>query len=87
MNIGRSGLLNAVEVEQLLSARTFYSHLRTWLSLIGIRDDLIPENPDKLQRLAEAMGIASGNELLAQYQQMTTTIRSLFEDTLERLKA
>ncbi len=86
-NIGRSGLLNAVEVEQLLSARAFYSHLRIWLSLLGIRDDLIPENPDKLQRLAEAMGIATGNELLAQYQQMTTTIRSLFEDTLERLKA
>jgi glutamate-ammonia-ligase adenylyltransferase len=86
-NLGHSGLFNTVEVEQLLEARELLLSLRTWLTLQGHKDDLIPENPDRLQRLAESAGFSSGNELLQRVGSITHVVRGLFEDTLERLRA
>lgn len=86
-NLGQSGLFNAVEVGQLQEARDLCLSLRTWLTLQGIRDDLLPENPDRLQRLAEAAGFETGNGLLQRFQKTAHVIRGLFEDTLERLRA
>ncbi len=82
-----SGLFNTVEVGQLLEAREHLISLRTWLTLQGLKDDLLPENPDRLQRLAESAGYPSGNELLLRFQSVTHVVRGLFEGTLERLKA
>ncbi len=86
-NLGRASLLNAVEVEGLLSARRHLLDLRSRLYLLEAKHDLVPENPDRLNRLAEALGLPDGNEFLRRHNLVTQWVRDLFLATLERLKA
>lgn len=86
-NLGRAGLLNVFEVEQLLYARRHLLDLRAGVVLQGLDRNLLPENPDKLDRLARARGYLNGNELLAAHQPIRVYVRQLYQDTLERLRA
>lgn len=86
-NLVRAQLLNAFEAEVLTEARNFLVTLRHRLALQGITDNLMPENPDRLDRLAAVLGIAGGNELLAKYQDMTDTVRKMYLEAAERLHA
>lgn len=83
----RSHLINAVELEELLEARTHLLAVRNRLGLLEYGDDLVPENPDKLDRLARAMGYEGGNAFLAFHGQVIDTVRAIYEEGLERLKA
>lgn len=85
--LGRARLINAVEVEELLVAREHLLTLRLRLGLQGLKKDLLPENPDKLDRLAAAGGFKDGNELLAHHEHVIQTVRAIYQDGLERLKA
>lgn len=85
--LGRAALLNAVEVEQLLNARLHLQEVRLRLGLLGLEKDILPENPDKLDRLAESMGIEGGNTFLAQHEQTIDTVRAIYQEGLERLRA
>lgn len=85
--VARARLLNALEAEILRDARTFLLELRAWLVLQGHTGDLMPENPDRLDRLAQVLGIEHGNALLARYLDVTETVRRLYLEGLERLRA
>jgi len=80
-------LLNAVEAAILIEARKFLLELRIRIYLIGIDEDLLPENPDKLHRLARSCGLPDGNSLLARHQSLVDPVRRLYMEGLERLKS
>ncbi len=83
--LARSGLLNVLEAEVLRDAHTFLQELRTWVQLQGNSDDLLPENPSKLKGLAELMMLDGGDGLLVRHQKITTEVRALYLQTMERL--
>ncbi len=85
--LGRAGLINMIEVEQLLHAHAHLLEVRLRLSMLGLEQDVIPENPDKLDRLAESMVIESGNAFLARHEQAIDSVRSIYQEGLERLRA
>jgi glutamate-ammonia-ligase adenylyltransferase len=84
--IARVGLINAVEAETLQEARRYLADLRSRIYLQGLSDDLMPENPDRLDRLAEGFGLAGANELLARHRTVTEFVRRLFLDAVDRLR-
>jgi glutamate-ammonia-ligase adenylyltransferase len=85
--LGRAGLMNALEVELLLQARSHLTDLRYRLYLMGQSDDLVPENPDRLDRLAHTLGFEDGNAFLAHHERIIDGVRRLYTEGLERLRA
>jgi glutamate-ammonia-ligase adenylyltransferase len=85
--LGRAGLINALEVELLLQARRHLLDLRSRLFLMGQSDDLVPENPERLDRLAHTLGFEHGNAFLAHHEQIIEGVRRLYIEGLERLRA
>ena len=83
----RAGLINALESDQLLAAREHLLRVRARLTLLGLTKDLIPENPDKLDRLAHASGEKDANSFLAKHERMIDRVRAIYQDGLERLRA
>jgi glutamate-ammonia-ligase adenylyltransferase len=81
----RAGLLNCLELEQLLTARRHLIATRNRLYLFGFMPDTIPENPDKLNRLASAEGLENGNAFLARHRNMIEAVRSVYVPAMERL--
>lgn len=84
--LSQARLLNALEADTLVDAYRFLRELRAKIYLLGIDDDLLPENPDKLDRLAHACGFSDGNSLLSRHQSVVEPVRRLYVDGLERLK-
>jgi len=80
-------LINAVELEALLDSLSHLQELRVRLGLMGARDDVVPENPAKLDRLAQAYGYEDGNAFLSRHESVIGTVRRIYEEGLERLKA
>jgi hypothetical protein len=74
-------------VEALLEARVHLLDLRTRLFLMGQAEDRVPENPDRLDRLAETLGFPDGNAFLAHHEQIIEAVRRLYTEALERLRA
>lgn len=85
--LAQANLINALEAETLREAHRYLLDLRTLIYLQGLPDNLLPENPDKLSRLARACGMQEANELLAHHQLVTEHVRRLYLEALERLKA
>jgi glutamate-ammonia-ligase adenylyltransferase len=85
--LGRHGILNALEVDGLLEARTHLLAVRNRLFLLQLNDDLVPENPDRLERLAFAFGQATANDFLRVHEPIVQWVRDLFAATLERLRS
>ncbi|AIE86704.1 hypothetical protein [Fimbriimonas ginsengisoli] len=85
--LARVGLINAIEAEVLLQAHRYLTDLRARIYLQGLPKDLLPENPDKLNRLATACELPGANELLARHLEVTETVRKMYLDGLERLRA
>lgn len=85
--LGRARLINAVETEQLVAGLQHLIALRARLSLLGYKDDLVPENPDKLDRLAHVSGDKDGNAFLERHEHMIDTVRAIYLEGMERLRA
>ncbi|HRF60638.1 MAG TPA: hypothetical protein PLH94_12100 [Fimbriimonadaceae bacterium] len=83
---GSRRYLNAAEALEVEEAREFLLGLRMNLAVLGYEEDLVPENPNKLDRLAHASGFEDGNTLLARYQAVTAVVRSLFEAVVDQLR-
>jgi glutamate-ammonia-ligase adenylyltransferase len=66
-NLGRLERLSAHEVDVFLRGRRHLLEVRTRLWLLGQEDDLIPENPDKLDRVGQSFGLADGNTFLRRH--------------------
>jgi [glutamine synthetase] adenylyltransferase / [glutamine synthetase]-adenylyl-L-tyrosine phosphorylase len=86
-NLARAHLVNAVEAEELIQARRHHVMLRLRLGLLGYMPDVLPENPDKLDRLARACRFDDGNALLARHEVVIERVRAIYLEGLERLKA
>jgi glutamate-ammonia-ligase adenylyltransferase len=86
-DLSRARLITAVEEEELSAARGHLLDVRIRLALLGVANDTIPENPDKLARLAKACGLEDGNAFLARHEHVTDRVRAIFDETLERLRA
>jgi len=84
--LARVNLINALESELLQAAHKHLIELRNRIWLLGLSDDLMPENPDRLDRLAKACGLQSANDLLAKHREITEAVRRLYTEALERLR-
>jgi glutamate-ammonia-ligase adenylyltransferase len=82
-----SELLGQAEGDLLLRAHDFLFRLRFWIAANGFDHDLLPENPDKLSRLALGLGLSSPNHVLSEYQDLTSGVRSLFLEGVARMQA
>lgn len=78
-------LINALELQELVRAWAHLSTTRHRLALLGY--DLIPENPDKLARLASSAGYPEGNAFLAYHSRVIEGARSIYKEGLDRLRA
>lgn len=59
------GLLSPIEMENCIEAIRLFGTLRNALHLLGFDSDFIlPENPKKLDQLAESIGYSNGNQVL-----------------------
>lgn len=85
--LARAGLINALEYETLVQSHGYLQHLRHRLALLDFREDLVPENPDKLQRLAHVLDFDDGNSFLAYHRSVLETVRAIFTEGMERLRA
>jgi glutamate-ammonia-ligase adenylyltransferase len=85
--LAKAGLINAVELEALIRARSHLLRVRDSLVLLGFTTDIVPENPDRLARLAEATGYPEGNAFLAAHERITQGVRAIYEEGVERLRA
>jgi hypothetical protein len=86
-NLASAQLLTPMESEELLTAHRHLAEVRLRLYLLDLTPDVIPENPDKLHRLANAMAIEDGNDFLRLHEQHIDTVRAIYLDSLERLRA
>jgi glutamate-ammonia-ligase adenylyltransferase len=86
-SLSLAGRLNLVECETLLAARRHLLELRLRLSLLGFERDIVPENPDKLDRLAKIMDFPTGHQFLGEHERTIDSVRSIYLQVLERLKA
>ncbi|MBI5708649.1 MAG: hypothetical protein HZC36_16825 [Armatimonadetes bacterium] len=84
--LGHAQLINTLEQEALLEARKHLLATRDRLVLLGFTPDIVPENPDKLDILARAAGFVDGNEFLAIHEDMTHSVRSIYEEGIDRLQ-
>lgn len=84
--LSRAHLINAFELEELLAARAHLLTVRTRLALLGQENDIVPENPDKLDRLAHTMGFAGGNDFLAYHERVIDAVRAIYHEGLDRLQ-
>lgn len=84
--LGRARLINAIEVHELLMARTHLLELRNRLELMGVPEDVLPENPAKLEALAVRLYAADANDLLLRHERLTKTVRTIYSEAMEALK-
>jgi glutamate-ammonia-ligase adenylyltransferase len=80
------GAISADEARTMLESRLHLLQTRNWLWLLGQEDSVVPENPDKLGRLASALGVGSGNDFLSMHERYRKQVRALFEAVAESLQ-
>lgn len=85
MRMVAAGLINALEYDQLTRARMHLLDLRNAIYLLEFTPDILPENPDKLERLSEALGAESGYDLQRVHLELIESVRTIYLEGLERL--
>jgi glutamate-ammonia-ligase adenylyltransferase len=85
LSLSRAGLMNALETDALLQAHRWLLDLRVAIWLQGADGDVLPENPDRLDRIAEFMGDNNGNATLAKHAETVSMVRRLYEMAWEIL--
>lgn len=80
-------ILTVIEGDELKRAWAFLFELRTRLFLFGVADDVLPENPDRLDKLSRVMDCGDANGLLKKFGQVTGSVRGLYEDGIRRMQA
>lgn len=85
--LAQAGLIHLAEYVELESGYQWLQSIRWWIELMGGTDDLMPENPDRLARLATVTGHGEPNQLLRYHHAITGRIRALYEELVTRLAA
>jgi len=83
--LARAMLINAFELDALLESWRFLTSVRERLLLLGFTPDIVPENPDKLHRLAVACGMDEGNAFLERHERTIDLVRTIYKEGLDRL--
>jgi glutamate-ammonia-ligase adenylyltransferase len=66
LSVAKAGALNQKDSDTLAAASLFYAELRNAMYLLDFESDsVLPENPEKLSRLADWVGVSGANELLS----------------------
>lgn len=86
-NLARAQLLLPTEFEALTLAQTHLAAVLMRIFLLGIDDRIVPENPDKLAALAKSLHYADANDFLRVHEMHIDNVRSIFLDSLDRLRA
>ena len=84
--LGRAMLITSIEADELQEGHDHLLRTRHWLALQGIDDSIVPENPDRLGRLAMAMGFDDGNAFLSRHESTVSRVREIYEDGIARLR-
>ncbi len=84
--LSRARLVHAVELEELSEALEYLMALRIHLWLLNNSNDVIPENPDKLDMLGHLLGFHDGNAFLAHHESIIRRVRQIFNEGIERLR-
>ncbi|MCW5938499.1 MAG: hypothetical protein KF884_06885 [Fimbriimonadaceae bacterium] len=84
-SLGRSGLLSPIEAEAMIDAHRFLLECRLRLGCLGMSPESVPENPDKLSRVARSFGMSDGNAFLGLFEGFQAVARRLFAHVAERL--
>lgn len=84
-NLAHAQLINALECEFLMGACRHLLETRLRLQLLGFDGDMLPENPDKLERLARATGDETANTFLSRHEPIVDGVRRLYLESLDRL--
>jgi glutamine synthetase adenylyltransferase len=83
-SLAKAGAINTGDADALSHAALFYSRVRNAMYLLDLESDsVLPENPEKLARLAEWLGIESANELLAEVSVRQNAVRSVFKEVIQ----
>lgn len=78
-----AGLLHNDDARALSGAALLYAHLRNTMFLLDFESDsVLPENPEKLALVAEAVEAGSANELLAKVAEARTEVSRVFAEVI-----
>lgn len=83
----RSDFLDSVECTLLVDSYLEITRWRRHLALISEHEDLVPENPDKLQSLAMALGLPDENAVLKHHEERSRSVRALTDSILDRIRS
>lgn len=80
-----AGCLTSREAERLSAAFRLFSRMRDIMFLLNLdSDSILPENPDKLNRIASSLGMASGNDVLLSVQEHREYVARTFQEVIVR---
>ena len=85
--LAKANLIHALEFEALVETRRNLLLTRERLYLLGFTPDVVPENPDKLDRLARAFGLDEGNAFLERHERTIDAVRAIYREGVDRLKS
>jgi glutamate-ammonia-ligase adenylyltransferase len=80
-------LVHLLEHQALEEAFLHLTRVRTQLALLDMERDVLPENPDKLDRIGRTFGFVDGNAFLARHEEIIEGVRSIYNEGIERLRA
>ncbi|MBX7132842.1 MAG: hypothetical protein K1X67_09225 [Fimbriimonadaceae bacterium] len=83
--LAHENFLNAAELDELLSAHRHLLQVRFAIAMHGFDDDILPENPDKLERLGADLGFGSGVAFLAAHEDFRQAVRTIYSESIDRL--
>jgi hypothetical protein len=81
------GVLSPLESEAMADAHAFLLETRLRLGCLGFSPETVPENPDKLSRVAGSFGMNDGNSFLGSFEGFHAVARRLFVQVAERLRS
>jgi glutamate-ammonia-ligase adenylyltransferase len=80
------GLMSEPNATALLAARDHFDSVRFWIAMLGFEEDVLPENPAKLDNLGWNLGFERGQEFLAAHEKVRVTVRNLIVHQIAMLE-
>ena len=83
-SLAGAGAVSVSDGETIAKATLFFARLRNAMFLLDLESDsVLPENPEKLARIATWVGLDSANELLAEVAQHRQGVSNVFSEVIQ----
>lgn len=83
LKLAEAGALAPADAESLSLASLYFAGLRNAMFLLDMdSDSVLPENPEKLERLAEWIGLQKANELLSEVGAHRDAVTKVFHEVV-----